>query len=112
MKQMIFIFLMSALLLWPSFSDAHRTQVYVGVGVGTAVAIGGGIASFNVGVSQRVEREPESPSPATASPPLLAEINQKGATPVRKPLFELRIDSPLDSPQPLRFELPLFILRW
>jgi|GEM_PF-5330857 len=112
MKQMIFIFLMSALLLWPSFSDARRTQVYVGIGVGTAVAIGGGIASFNVGVSQRVDREPESPSPATDSPPLLAEISHKEATAVRKPLFELRIDSPLDPPQPLRFELPLFILRW
>ena len=114
MKQIFFILLTATiLLLRPLLSDAGETRVYVGFSVGTAIVVGSGIASFNIGVNQRVgEREPESGSTETDPPPALAEINRKAETVPPWSFLDSRIDSQPDPPQPLRFEFPFFILRW
>lgn len=109
MKQITVVFLIGwALLLWPQASHAGETRVYIGFSIGTAIVVGSGIASFNVGYSERISER----QPASDPPPALAEIKREGKTEALKPFPDLRIDSQLDSPQPLRFEIPFFILRW
>ena len=114
MKQMPVLFLVGlALLLSPSTSQAGETRVYVGVSVGTAIVVGSGIASFNIGYNQRVgKRRQESPSPETNPSPALAEINREGKNETPETYPDFRINAPSVSPPTLRFEFPLFILRW
>lgn len=109
MKQITVAFLIGeALLLWPQTSYAGETRVYIGFSIGTAIVVGSGIASFNIGYSERIsERQPASDPPSA-----FAEIKREGKNEALKPLFDRRIDSQIDSPPPLRFELPFFILRW
>lgn len=112
MKQIIFGFLIT-LLLWPSLSQAGQTRVYVGFSVGTAIVVGSGIASFNVGVNQRVSgREPQSDTTEPDPPPALVELNREEETVLPKTFPDFRINAQPDSPQPLLLELPLLILRW
>lgn len=114
MKQVPVVFLIGlALLLSPSTSHASETRVYVGVSVGTAIVVGTGIASFNIGYNQRVSKgRPESPSPETNPSTALAEINREGKNETPETYPDFRINAPSVPPPTLRFEFPLFILRW
>jgi hypothetical protein len=114
MKQVPVVFLIGlALLLSPSTLHAGETRVYVGVSVGTAIVVGTGIASFNIGYNQRVGKgRPESPSPETNPSPALAEINREGKNETPETYPDFRINAPSVPPPTLRFEFPLFILRW
>jgi hypothetical protein len=114
MKQITLALLIGwGLLLWPQASHARETRVYVGFSIGTAIVVGSGIASFNIGYNQRIgKQEPESPPSKTDSPPALAELKREGEETVPKTFPDWTIHSQSDSPSPIRFELPLFILRW
>lgn len=112
MKQMAIAFLIGWVLFWPETSYARESRVYIGFSVGTAIVVGSGIASFNIGYNQQVKRDLEPHSSETAPPPALAKLNRKGETATFKFLPDVRINSRSDPPQPLRFELPFFILRW
>lgn len=114
MRRMTALFIIGlALLLGPWNAHASNRRVYVGVGVGTAVAIGGGIVSFNVGYSQQVNKQkPESSLPGTDRPPALAELKRKREDAAPHSLTDFEVRSQSASPQPLRIELPFFILRW
>lgn len=106
-RRIFLILTTAAVLFGPSLSHAG-SRVYVGVGVGTAIVVGSGVASFNIGVNQRISEQ----KPEADLPPALAEITRDREPLTSKPFPDLRIDSPIEPPRLLRLELPLFILRW
>ncbi|MBI3803243.1 MAG: hypothetical protein HY282_05715 [Nitrospirae bacterium] len=110
-------FSIAALVLFSSSAAQASARIYVGLSVGTAVVVGGGIASFNVGYSQRVDRN--DPAPGTnnvAAPDLPAAMrNLSGKVEVSPPvptLPDLKREAQSAAPAPFRFELPFFLFHW